>query len=479
MLSDAARRRIAEEETAVLRAVIARTRMAMIVTDPRLEDNPIVRINAAFSELTGYGEAEALGRNCRFLQGPVTDRAEVARIAEALAERREAHFEILNYRRDGTPFWNALHVGPVHDDRGELIHFFGSQWDITEKVEALRALEGRTRLADRRLQAAIDEVRRLKIGFDEAREALVITEAHPIDEPGPRIVYVSKGFERMTGYAPGEVIGANPRILQGPATDRDSLDAVRRHLEAGEPMRSRTVNYRRDGSAFHLEWSITSIHDEDGRITHWLSVQRDVSEDVEAEARRRLLTGELDHRVRNLFSLVLGMARAPVGEGRSAADYQAELVARLRALVDAHGLVFDVTAEDGTPGAGARLRELAEAVLRPLGDRGRVSVEGPDATLGSRQALNAALLLHELGTNAVKHGALAVPGGRVDLRWRCAGSEVLLDWEESGGPRAGAPERRGFGSQLIGMMVAVSAREDAAIEHRPEGLRCRVGLSVD
>ena len=479
MLSDLARRRSIEEEAAVLRAAIAQTPTAMVVTDPRREDNPIVGINAAFSELTGYSEAEALGRNCRFLQGPGTDRAEVARIAEALAERRTARFEVLNYRRDGTPFWNAVHVSPVHDEGGELIRFLGSQWDVTEKVEALGALEGRTRLTDQRLQAAIDEVRRLKTGLDEAREALVITEAHPIDEPGPRIVYASKGFERMTGYPPAEVIGASPRFLQGPATDRNSLDMVRRHIETGEHLRSRTVNYRRDGSAFHLEWSITPIRDDDGRITHWLSVQRDVSEEVEAEARRRLLTDELDHRARNLFSLVLGMARAPVGEDQSAHDYQAGLVARLRALVEAHGLVFDVSAQNGTPGEGADLRELAEAVLRPLGDEGRVRLHGPDARLGARQALNAALLLHELGTNAVKHGALGVSGGRVDLRWRRSGREVALDWEESGGPPAPRPERRGFGSQLIGMMVAGSMRDDAAFEHGERGVRCRVGLLED
>ena len=454
-----------QDEAAVLRACFAQTRMAIVITDPSREDNPIVGINPAFTRLTGYGEDEALGRNCRFLQGPGTDREEVARIARAVAERRASHFEILNYRRDGTPFWNALHVAPVHDAEGRLIRFFGSQWDVTEKVEAVRALG-----------AAADEARRLRMAFDEAHEGLLITEAASIDEPGPRIVYASKGFERMTGHAARDVIGRSPRVLQGPGTDRRDLDAVRRHLEAGEPFRSRTVNYRRDGAPFHLEWSITPIRDDDGRLTHWLSVQRDVSEEVEAEERRRLLMGELNHRARNLFSLVLGLARAPVGEGRSARDYQSGLVARIEALVEAHGLVFDGSDGDDAPGEGAFLRDLAAAVLRPLGDAERVRLHGPDARLGPRQALNAALLLHELGTNAVKHGALSAPGGRVDLRWTLEGGEVRLDWTERGGPPARPPERRGFGSQLIEVMVAASTHEDAAIEHHPEGVRCRVGL---
>ena len=480
MLSDLARQHASEEEIVLLRAAIEQTRMAMVVTDPRREDNPIVQVNAAFTRLTGYDESEAVGRNCRFLQGPSTDRAEVRRIAEAIEERRTACFEILNYRRDGTPFWNALHVSPVYDGDGELIRFFGSQWDVTEKVEALQALQGHRRLADQRLQAAIDEVRRLKVGLDEAREAVVITEHAPIDEPGPRIVYVSKGFERITGYSSEEVIGANPRILQGPRTNRSSLDTVRQHLEEDRSLRSRTVNYRKDGTPFHLEWSITPIRDEAGRPTHWLSVQRDVSDEVEAENRQQLLASELSHRVRNLFSLVLGMARAPVDEGQTAREYQAGLVARLRALVDAHGLVFDSTSEDGTPGEGARMGELAAAVLRPLGDEDRVHLSGEEVRLGSRQSLNAALLLHELGTNALKHGALSAPDGRVDVRWRLDGGEVQLDWTESGGPAVAPPvdglSRRGFGSQLIAMMVETSMRDDAGLEHRPDGLRCRIGL---
>ena len=284
MPSDLAGRRNTDEQRAVLHAAIAQTRMAMGFTDLRREDNPIVEINAASTRLTGYDEAETLGRNCRFLQGPATDRAEVARIAEAIAERRRACFEFLDYRRDGTPFWNALHVSSVYDENGELVRFFGSQWDVSEKVAALRALEGRSRLTDQKLHAAIDEVRRLKVGLDEAREAVVITEAEPLNEPGPRIVYVSKGFERITGYAAHEVLGTNPRFLQGPDTDRGDLDTVRGHLEAGEPLRSRTLNYRSDGSTFHLEWSITPIRDEAGAITHWLSVQRDMSDEVERKS---------------------------------------------------------------------------------------------------------------------------------------------------------------------------------------------------
>ena len=114
--------------------------MAMCATDPRQEDNPIVLINPAFEKLTGYEEHEAVGRNCRFLQGDQTGAESIDQISKALDERRWGYFEIRNYRKDGTPFWNALHVSPVFNDAGELIFFFGSQWDVSDRVETEQRL---------------------------------------------------------------------------------------------------------------------------------------------------------------------------------------------------------------------------------------------------------------------------------------------------------------------------------------------------
>lgn len=111
---------------------VEQTRMALCLVDPFTEDQPIVFANRAFVELTGYDRDEIVGNNCRFLQGPETDPEAPKRIREALEARRVAVIDILNYRKDGTPFWNALHVGPIFDEAGELTHYYGSQWDITE-----------------------------------------------------------------------------------------------------------------------------------------------------------------------------------------------------------------------------------------------------------------------------------------------------------------------------------------------------------
>ena len=105
----------------------------MILTDPRQNDNPIVFANKAFLDLTGYEESEIVGRNCRFLQGADTDRGAVSDLREAVKHREAISLEILNYKRDGTAFWNAVFIAPVFDDHGELIYFFASQLDVTRR----------------------------------------------------------------------------------------------------------------------------------------------------------------------------------------------------------------------------------------------------------------------------------------------------------------------------------------------------------
>jgi len=114
-------------------AAVEMTRMPMVVTDPRQPDNPIVFANGAFFDLTHYREEEVLGRNCRMLQGPDTDRRTVDEIRTAIAEQRPVSVDILNYKADGSTFWNALFLGPVFDEEGNLLYFFASQMDITER----------------------------------------------------------------------------------------------------------------------------------------------------------------------------------------------------------------------------------------------------------------------------------------------------------------------------------------------------------
>ncbi len=135
-------------------AAVRATRMPMIVTDPRQFDNPIVFANDAFLKLTGYSRLEVNGRNCRFLQGPDTDPAAIARIRQAVRDEVDVRVDLLNYRKDGSTFHNALFMGPVRDATGQVVYFFASQLDVSEhhamqaeiaRLQArLAAVEGRS-----------------------------------------------------------------------------------------------------------------------------------------------------------------------------------------------------------------------------------------------------------------------------------------------------------------------------------------------
>jgi len=112
-------------------AAFKATRMPMIVTDPNQSDNPIIFCNNAFLRLSGYSDDEVIGRNCRFLQGPETDQETISKVREAIAAGQDVAVDILNYRKDGSQFWNAVFISPVRDEAGAIIYFFASQLDFT------------------------------------------------------------------------------------------------------------------------------------------------------------------------------------------------------------------------------------------------------------------------------------------------------------------------------------------------------------
>lgn len=148
-------------------AAVRATRMPMLITDPRRDDNPIVFANDAFLRMTGYARSEVMGRNCRFLQGPATDQNSVSEIRDAIREREDLSVEILNYRKDGTTFWNALYMSPVSDEEGELLFFFASQIDVTDRKQA----ELDIRAAHAKIEKAVEErTRELSIALQEQTE---------------------------------------------------------------------------------------------------------------------------------------------------------------------------------------------------------------------------------------------------------------------------------------------------------------------
>ncbi len=154
-------------------AAIRATRMPMVITDPRRPDNPIVFANEAFQNLTGYRREEIIGRNCRFLQGPETDGGAIATLRDAIARATAVQVDILNYRKDGSTFWNALYLSPTRGEDGDVQFFFASQLNVTDRIEAQRRIAEQKEIVEA-------EVRKRTTALEEALEAKTLL-LHEVD----------------------------------------------------------------------------------------------------------------------------------------------------------------------------------------------------------------------------------------------------------------------------------------------------------
>lgn len=140
-------------------AAVRATRMPMVITDPARDDNPIVFCNVAFQKLTGYTRSEIIGRNCRFLQGPETDPEAVGRVRETIKAGHAIDVDLLNYRKDGSTFWNALYLSPVRDKEGVIRFFFASQLDVSDRVEAQNIIHDQKMLVEREVERRTADLR--------------------------------------------------------------------------------------------------------------------------------------------------------------------------------------------------------------------------------------------------------------------------------------------------------------------------------
>ena len=187
-------------------AAVRATRMPMLITDPRQHDNPIIFVNEAFCQLTGFDRTEIIGRNCRFLQGPGTDAADVDRIRAAVAALETIEIAIYNYRKDGTPFWNQLLLAPVKDAKGEVAYFFTSQYDVSADFAQLTKLKGENRALAAKSEASAERLHDSQERFSAVLQAVdtayAIVEVRFDAEDRPvdyRFLEANPAFERQAG----------------------------------------------------------------------------------------------------------------------------------------------------------------------------------------------------------------------------------------------------------------------------------------
>jgi len=248
---DITARKSAESSLRLSDIALKNVSQGVLMTDA---DQSIVWTNAAFSAITGHTSAEVMGWNCRFQQGPETDPLTVTAIRLALKNHVEFNGEILNYRKDGTAYWNDLTITPVLDAPGVVSHYVGIIRDVTARKLAEAAL----RLSDTALK--------------NISQGVLITGADH------RIVSANAAFKAITGYSDGEAIGQNCNFLQGPETDQLMVMDIRLKLKNFVEFNGEILNYRKNGTAYWNEMTITPVSDARGVVSHYVGIIRDVTE---------------------------------------------------------------------------------------------------------------------------------------------------------------------------------------------------------
>lgn len=264
-INDSLRLEIAERQRteAVLRFT-NQTLQSLIAASPRaiftldLEDK--VKIwNPAAERMFGWMEAEVMDR-----PNPVISEdtfPEYSLIKQNILQGvTPPSLEITRSKKDGSLIDIVFSAAPLQDSDGKISGMVAVVADITEQ------------------KRQAEQIRLLQSVVVNTNDAVVITEAQLIDEPGPRIIYVNEAFSRMTGYALEEVLGKTPRILQGANTSRIELDKIRTALSKWQPITVELINYRKDNSEFWNEFSLMPVANKTGHYTHWIAVQHDVTE---------------------------------------------------------------------------------------------------------------------------------------------------------------------------------------------------------
>src|SRR5262245_58597743 len=320
-------------------------------------------------------------------------------------------YETMRRRKDGSLVAIALTVSPIRDESGRIIGASKIARDITEHRrlhEALRTSEERFR----NLANAVPDI--------------VWTAA-----PDGSITFANDRWFQYCGITPEQNERGWPELVLHP-DDRERCHAEWTHaLRDGTDYEIEVRNRRHDGE---YRWFLTRaspIRDRDGCITAWFGSTTDIHDRKQTEERQQILTAELSHRVKNLLT-VIGVLAERTGERAGSVEQFLEAFrGRIRAMNAAQAALI------ATDWQGASLAALAHASLEPyLVDAGRIDIDVQDLPVRAAFALTLTLALHELATNAAKHGALSGASGRVRLSARIeraeTGEEFVLVWQEDG-----------------------------------------------
>jgi PAS domain S-box-containing protein len=295
----------------------------------------------------------------------------------------------------------------------------------------------------------------------------------------------NRGAERLFGYTAEEAIG-RPITMLIPEDRHDEEPGILGRLRRGERIEHyETVRRRKDGSLVDIDLTVSPIKNRAGRITGASKIARDITAKRRAEKQQRLLIAEMNHRIKNLFSLAGSIVNLSARKAASVSQLAQSVSERLRALARAHELTIPHLSDNGREADRATtLQALIETVVAPYQngsqDQPRIKVDCCDAPVAGEALTSFALLINEFATNAAKYGALSAPEGRVEITCGYHDGRFIVDWQEIGGPRVTVPDSvDGFGSQLVKATVEGRLNGQIKREWKPEGLAIFVSIAAD
>lgn len=405
--------------------------------------------NQRWFDYTGMDPVDAAGEGWREVIHPDFSERVVRQLVRAI-ESGETWEDTFPMRAaDGEYRWFLSRAMPLLDDQGRVALWCGTDTDITDQ---------------RRLSERLMKHQRV---IDLSHEAMLVWEL------GEGIILFNRGCEELYGYDKSAALGAIPAELLRTRYPMP-IDAMLEHLAVEGKWSGEILQASKGGGEIWVDSRLELIRT--GGRSLIVETNRDITERRKADEIRSLLVGELNHRVKNTLAIVQAIVAQTARTSPTMDKFVASLNGRIQSMSSAHHMLTDAH------WSGASLREIINSQIAVSGGEPlNIDVIGDDVFVPPQSALQLTLMLHELATNAVKHGSLSRPEGRVTISWKTEQQDdprIIMLWTERGGPRVTPPAARGFGTLLLERSGKLPHLR-AWLEFDPEGVVCRIEVKLN
>jgi PAS domain S-box-containing protein len=425
------------DDTAYLAAIVESSADAILSTTT----GGVIRSwNAACERMLGFTAAEMIGRSVYDIVPP--ELAEDARAIRARISSGDSveSFETVRLTKHGRPIEVSITFSPIRDAQDEILGISAIIRDVTVTKQAER---GAAMLA-----------------------AIVASSSDGVVSKtlDGTVTSWNKSAERIFGFSEDEMVNRSIRTII-PQERQVEEDRILATVVSGEMIDNfETVRLRKDGALIDVSVTVSPVRDSAGHIIGASKIVRDITDKRQTREQLRTLLAEVNHRSKNLLSLVQAIARQMTRHGR-----QLDLgrfLERLQAIASNQDLL--IQNDWRFIPLGGLVRSQLGAFSDLIGNR--ITVDGPQIELTPEAAQSIGMAVHELATNAAKYGALSNDDGRITVRWTRIDDSFDMIWRESGGPEVSPPEHIGFGSRVISDMVRASLDGTVEIQFLPTGL---------